>query len=115
MSRVTRGVTKHRRHKKILDLASGYRGSRSKSFRRANEAVMKAGTNAYRDRRLKKRTFRGLWNVRINAAARSHGINYSRFMNALFTKKIALDRKVLSELAFNTPDVFGNIVEQVKK
>jgi large subunit ribosomal protein L20 len=114
MSRVKHGVVTNRRHKKILDLAKGYRGVRSKAFKRANEAVMKAGTNAYRDRRLKKRTFRNLWTTRINAAARENGMTYSRFMNGLFTKKIALDRKVLSEIAFGHPEVFKSLVEQVK-
>jgi large subunit ribosomal protein L20 len=114
MSRVKAGTVTKKRHKKILGLAKGYRGGRSKVFKRAKEAVMKAGLNAYRDRRLKKRTFRQLWNVRINAAARAHGTSYSRFINDLFNKKVVLNRKMLSEIAIHHPDVFKEIVVKVK-
>lgn len=112
MSRVTRGLAAHARHKKVLKLAKGYRAGRAKVFKLANQAVMKAGMNAYRDRRLKKRTFRQLWNARISAAVKQHGMNYSRFMHSLFTKKIALNRKMLSEIAFQQPEAFESLVKQ---
>ena len=111
--RVKRGVVRHRRHKKIRALAKGYRGMRRTSFRKANEAVMKAGQNSYRDRRLKKRTFRALWIIRLNAAVRGHGISYSRFIKALKDKKVELNRKALSELAIHEPNVFGTVVKTV--
>src|SRR5438552_1798308 len=110
--RVKRGIVRHRRHKKIRDLAKGYRGMRSTTFVKANEAVIRAGVNAYRDRRLKKRSFRALWITRLNAALRSQGITYSRFAKALTEKKIALNRKVLSELAIHEPAAFAKIVAQ---
>ena len=113
--RVKRGSVRHRRHKKILKLAKGYRGMRRTSFRKANEAVMKAGQHAYRDRRLKKRTFRSLWIVRLNAAVRALGVPYSRFMKALKDKNVELNRKSLSELAIHEPDVFAKLVAQVTK
>ena len=112
MSRVTRGLTAHARHQKIRKLAKGYRAGRSRVFKWANQAVMKAGMNAYRDRRLKKRTFRQLWNARISAAAKLNGTNYSRFIHALFTKKIVLNRKMLSEIAFHHPEAFKALVEK---
>ena len=112
MSRVTRGLAAHARHKKVLKLAKGYRAGRAKVFKLANQAVMKAGMNAYRDRRLKKRTFRQLWNARISAAVKQHGTNYSRFMHALFTKKIVLNRKMLSEIAFQQPEAFEALVKK---
>jgi len=111
--RVKRGIVRHRRHAKIRKLAKGYRGMRSATFVKANEAVIRAGVNAYKDRRLKKRDFRGLWIVRLNAALRSRGITYSRFANALKTKKLLLNRKVLSELAMNEPAVFDKIVKEM--
>jgi large subunit ribosomal protein L20 len=111
--RVKRGIVRHRRHKKIRDLAKGYRGMRHSTFRKANEAVMKAGQHAYRDRRRKKRDFRALWIVRLNAACRQNGINYSRFIKALKGKKIDLDRKVLSELAIHEPEAFEKLVKEV--
>ena len=112
--RVSRGIVRHRRHKKIRKLAKGYRGMRQSSFRKANEAVMKAGQHAYVDRRKKKRTFRRLWIVRMNAALREMGMNYSTFINAKNKKNIELNRLTLSELAIHNPDVFAKIVDTVK-
>ena len=114
MPRDKRGVTARARHKKILALAKGYRGRRSKVFRIANQAVMRAGQYAYRDRRNRKRVFRRLWIARINAAAREHGINYSRFIAGLNRAAIGLDRKVLAELAVNDKPAFAAIVAQAK-
>lgn len=114
MSRVKKGVTKHARHKKITKMAKGYRAGRSRVFKWANQAVLKAGMNAYRDRRLKKRTFRKLWNVRISAAVKPLGLNYSRFINALFKKQVIVNRKMLSEIAFHHPEAFESIVKQMK-
>ena len=114
MPRVKRGVTARARHKKILALAKGYRGRRGNVYRIAKQAVMRAGQYAYRDRRNKKRVFRALWITRINAAAREHGISYSRFINGLQRASIALDRKVLAELAVNDKPAFKAVVEQVK-
>jgi large subunit ribosomal protein L20 len=114
MPRVKRGVTARARHKKVLDLAKGYRGRRSTVFRIAKEAVMKAGQYAYRDRRAKKRVFRALWIARINAAARSGGITYSRFMNGLKKAHIEVDRKVLADLAVMDKPAFARFVEQAK-
>jgi large subunit ribosomal protein L20 len=114
MPRVKRGVTARARHKKILALAKGYRGRRKNVYRVAKQAVMKAGQYAYRDRRTRKRVFRTLWIARINAAARSHGVTYSRFMAGLKKASIEIDRKVLAELAVNDPAAFGSIVDKVK-
>ena len=114
MSRVKRGVAAHRRHKKVLKAAKGYRGLRSKTFRQAKNAVMKAGINAYRDRRIKKRTFRSLWITRINSACRENGISYSRFINGCFHADVRLDRKMLAELAVNDKAAFKAIVDAVK-
>ena len=114
MPRVKRGVTAHARHKKILALAKGYRGRRKNVFRIAKQAVMKAGQYAYRDRRNKKRVFRRLWIARINAASRSFGVTYSRFMAGLKKASIEIDRKVLADMAVNDPAAFGSIVEKVK-
>lgn len=111
--RVKRGIVRHRRHKKIRKLAKGYRGMRSTTFVKANEAVIRAGTNAYVSRKLKKRSFRRLWIVRLNAALRAKGISYSRFVEAMTKKKITINRKTLSELAINDPAVFDKIVESV--
>ncbi|MDP7069142.1 MAG: 50S ribosomal protein L20 [Candidatus Peribacteraceae bacterium] len=110
--RVTRGTVRHRRHKKIRKLAKGYRGMRQSSFRKANEAVMKAGQHAYIDRKKKKRTFRALWITRLNAAVAEHGVNYSRFIKGLKDKNIQLDRKALSELAIHDPKVFEVVVKE---
>jgi large subunit ribosomal protein L20 len=114
MPRVKRGVTARARHKKVLDQAKGYRGRRKNVFRVANEAVMKAGQYAYRDRRQRKRQFRALWIVRINAAARELGMTYSVFMNALKKAAIEIDRKVLADLAVFDKGAFAKIVEQAK-
>ena len=114
MPRVKRGVTARARHKKVLDQAKGYRGRRGTVYRVAKQAVMRAGQYAYRDRRNRKRVFRGLWIARINAAAREHGLTYSVFMNGLLKAEIGLDRKVLAELAVNDKAAFSAIVEQVK-
>lgn len=114
MTRVKRGVQTNRKHKKIIKLAKGFRSVRSRTFKSAKQAVMKSGANAYRDRRLKKRTFRNLWSARISAAVRAEGWNYSRFIGALFKKKIVLDRKMLSELAYQEPEAFKDLVRQVR-
>ena len=115
MPRVKSGVTAHRRHKKILKLAKGYRGARSKQFKKANETVMKAGAYALRDRRVKKREFRRLWITRINAAARINGISYSRLIMGLTKAGVAVDRKMLSELAVSDMTAFEKFVEIAKK
>ena len=114
MARVKRGVVAGRRHKKILAKAKGYYNARRKIFRAANQAVIKAGQYAYRDRRAKKRTFRALWITRINAAARLHELSYSRLINGLLKAGITIDRKVLAELAVHDPAAFGAICEQAK-
>ena len=114
MPRVKRGVTAHARHKKVLDLAKGYRGRRSTVYRIAKEAVMRAGQYAYRDRRQKKRTFRALWIARINAAVRELGMTYSSFMSGLKRANIDIDRKVLADLAVADKAAFAKIASQVK-
>lgn len=114
MPRVKRGVTARARHKKILSLAKGYRGRRKSVFRIAKQAVMKAGQYAYRDRRNKKRDFRRLWIVRINAAAREQGMTYSQFMAGLTKSGIALDRKVLADIAVHDDAAFAGIVAKAK-
>ena len=114
MPRVKRGVTARARHKKVLDLAKGYRGRRGNVYRVAKEAVMKAGQYAYRDRRTKKREFRALWITRINAAVREHGLSYSVFMNALKKAEIEIDRKVLADLAVMDKPAFAALVEKAK-
>ena len=114
MPRVKRGVTAHARHKKVLELAKGYRGRRKNVYRVAKEAVMKAGQYAYRDRRQKKRQFRALWIARINAAARECGLSYSVLMNGLKKAAIEVDRKVLADLAVFDKAAFAKIAEQAK-
>ncbi len=114
MPRVKRGVTAHARHKKVLDLAKGYRGRRGNVYRVAKQAVMKAGQYAYRDRRQKKRQFRALWIARINAGARECGLTYSRFMNGMKRAMIEIDRKVLADLAVFDKPAFAQIVAQAK-
>jgi len=114
MSRVKGGVKTRARHKKILKLAKGYFGRKSKTFRVANQAVMKSLVYAYRDRRARKRDFRKLWITRINAAARMNGMNYSRFMNGLKKAGIQLNRKMLADMAVNDKESFAKLVEQVK-
>ena len=114
MPRVKRGVTAHARHKKVLDLAKGYRGRRGNVYRVAKQAVMKAGQYAYRDRRQRKRQVRALWIARINAGARECGLTYSRFMNGMKRAMIEIDRKVLADLAVFDKPAFAKIVEQAK-
>jgi len=114
MPRVKRGVTARARHKKVLDMAKGYRGRRKNVYRIAKEAVMKAGQYAYRDRRQRKRQFRTLWIARINAAARELGMTYSVFINGLKKAMIDMDRKVLADLAVFDKPAFARIVEQAK-
>ncbi|MCX7708651.1 MAG: 50S ribosomal protein L20 [Clostridia bacterium] len=114
MSRVKGAVRTRARHKKILKLAKGYFGAKSKLFRIANQAVMKSLVYAYRDRKAKKRDFRKLWIARINAAARINGLSYSRLMNGLKKSGIALNRKVLADMAVNDAASFAKLVEKAK-
>lgn len=114
MARVKGAINTRKRHKKILKLAKGYRGAKSKLFRTANQAVMKSLAYAYRDRKQKKREFRKLWIARINAAARMNGISYSKFMNGLKKNGIEINRKMLSEIAVSDPAAFTKLVEKVK-
>ncbi len=114
MARVKRGTIAHARHKKVLKRAKGYYGRRKNVFRVATQAVTKAGQYAYRDRKQRKREFRALWIIRINAAARTHGLSYSRFMNGLLKAEIEVDRKVLAELAVNDKPAFAALVDQAK-
>ena len=111
MSRVKRGVTSHARHRKVLKQAKGYYGRRKNTIRVAKQAVEKAGQYAYRDRKVKKRTFRALWIQRINAAARANGMTYGRLMDGLKKAGIELDRKVLADLAVREPQTFQGLVE----
>ncbi len=115
MARVKRGNVARKRRKKILKLAKGFRGSHSKLFRTANQRVMKALTNAYRDRRKKKRNFRRLWIARINAGARMHGISYSKLMGGLKKSEIQINRKMLSQMAILDPKGFEAVVTLAKK
>ena len=115
MARVKRGVTARRRHKKLLHLAKGYYNARRKVYRVAKQAVTKAAQYAYIGRKQRKRQFRSLWIVRINAAARIHGLSYSRFMNGLLKAGIKLDRKALADIAIHDPNGFGAIAESAKK
>lgn len=112
MARVKRGNVARKRRKKVLKLAKGFRGSHSKLFRTANQQVMKALRNAYRDRRRKKRDFRRLWITRINAAARLNGTTYSRLMGDLKKSNIEINRKMLAQLAVLNPDSFAKVVEK---
>ena len=114
MARVKRGVEANRRHKKILKQAKGYYGARSRVYRVAVQAVTKAGQYAYRDRRVKKRTFRRLWIARINAQSRVEGLSYSRFINGLSKAGVALDRRVLADLAVHDKAAFGAVVNLAK-
>ena len=114
MTRVKRGVVARRRHKKVLKQAKGYYGARSRVFRVAKQAVIKAGQYAYRDRRNRKRQFRALWIQRINAGARINGMSYSRFVGGLKKAGIEIDRKVLADLAVHEKAAFAAIVEKVK-
>ena len=114
MARVKRGVTARAKHKKVLKKAKGYYGARSRVYRVATQAVTKAGQYAYRDRRQKKRQFRRLWIVRINAAARMFDLSYSRFMDGLKKSNIEVDRKMLADLAVNDIDTFEKLAEKAK-
>ncbi len=114
MPRVKRGVVARARHKKVLKQAKGYYGARSRIYRVAKQAVIKAGQYTYRDRRQRKRQFRALWIARINAGARSCGLSYSRFMNGLKKASIGLDRKVLADLAVFDKDAFSQLVATAK-
>ncbi len=115
MARVKRGVTARRRHKKIIKLAKGYFNARRKVFRVAKQAVTRAAQYAYIGRKQRKRQFRALWIVRINAAARMYGLSYSRFMNGLLKADIKLDRKALADIAVHDLPAFGKIAEQAKR
>ena len=114
MARVKRGVTTHARHQKVIKAAKGYYGARKNLFTVATQAVEKASQYAYRDRRNKKRNFRGLWIQRINAGVREHGITYAKFIDGLKKANIEINRKILSEIAFHEPAAFKSIVEKAK-
>jgi large subunit ribosomal protein L20 len=114
MARVKRGTTTHARHKKVLDASKGFRGRSSTSYRVALERLEKSLQYAYRDRRTKKREFRGLWIQRINAAVREHGLTYSRFIAGLKSAGIEMDRKMLAAIAYDDPASFGEIVSRVQ-
>ena len=115
MPRVKRGVQARAKHKKVLAKAKGYYGARSRVYRVANQAVIKAGQYAYRDRRVKKRTFRSLWIARINAAARDCGLSYSRFINGLSKADVEIDRKVLADLAVHDKTAFSALADKAKE
>lgn len=115
MARVKRGTTVRQKHNKILERAKGYLGRHSTTYRAAREKTEKAGQYAYRDRRVKKRDFRSLWIVRINAAVRGHGMTYSQFMNGLKKAGVILDRKVLAEMAYAGDANFNTLVETAKR
>lgn len=114
MARVKRGVVSHAKHKKVLEQAKGYRGRRKSTIKVARQAVEKAGQYAYRDRKVRKRTFRGLWIQRINAATRLNDLTYGNFMHGLKLAGIELDRKVLSDLAIHEATAFKSLVDQAK-
>lgn len=114
MARVKGAMKTRARHKKILKLAKGYRGAKSKLYKTANQAVMKSLSYAYRDRKAKKREFRQLWIARISAAARMNGMSYSKFMNGLKNNGIEINRKMLAEIAVSDPAAFSSLVERVK-
>lgn len=115
MARVKRAMNARKKHKKILKLSKGYFGGKSKLFKTANESIVRALRNAYVGRKLKKRDYRKLWIARINAATRSNGLSYSRFMNGLKLAEIDMNRKMLSEIAINDPKAFSELVEVAKK
>ena len=115
MTRVKGGITRVRRHKKILKAAAGYRGAKHRQYKRAREAVLHAGQYAYVGRRLRRRDIRTLWIKRINAALTPYGISYSQFVHLLKEAKIDLDRKILAQLALEEPEIFRQIVEKVKR
>ncbi len=113
MPRANSSVPRHSRHRKVVKQAKGYYGARSRNFKAAKDAVEKAGLYAYRDRRQRKRQFRRLWIIRINAAARLHGLSYSQFIAKLKAKGIDLDRKILADMAMNDPDTFKELVSSI--
>jgi large subunit ribosomal protein L20 len=115
MARVKRGIVSRRKHRKLLKQARGYWGTRSRATRKAKEAVLHAGAYAFHGRKLKKRNFRALWNVRISEAVKQEGLSYSIFMHKLKKSNVQLDRKILSDLVVNDPVVFKQIVEHVKR
>ena len=115
MPRANSSIPRHRRHRKIIKQAKGYYGARSRTFKSAKDAVWKAGTYAYRDRRQRKRVFRRLWIARINAAARLNGISYSAFVGGLKRKGIELDRKILADLAVHKPEIFAELVTNINE
>lgn len=114
MSRVKRGVTTHARHRKVINQAKGYSGRRKNTFRVANQAVEKAGQYAYRDRKVRKRSFRSLWIQRINAAARAHGLTYGRFIDGLAKAGVEVDRKILADLAVREPEAFKALIDRAQ-
>jgi large subunit ribosomal protein L20 len=114
MARVKRGVTSHAKHKKVLDAAKGFYGRRKNTIRIAKQAVEKSMQYSYRDRKIRKRTFRALWIQRLNAAAREHGLTYSRLIDGLAKAGIEVDRKVLSDIAIREPETFAAILAQAK-
>lgn len=114
MARVKKGLNAKKNHKKVLKLAKGYYGAKSKQFKTANQAVMKSLSYAYTGRKLRKRDFRKLWITRINAASRIYGMSYSKFINALKQNNIEVNRKMLADIAVNDPEGFKNLVESVK-
>ncbi len=114
MPRANSSIPRHRRHRKIVKQAKGYYGARSRTFKSAKDAVVKAGLYAYRDRRQRKRQFRRLWIIRINAACRLNGTTYSAFINGLKTNGIGLDRKILADMAVNDPQAFTTLAASVK-
>ena len=113
MPRANSSVPRHRRHRKIVKQAKGYYGARSRNYKTAKDAVEKAGLYAYRDRRQKKRQFRRLWIIRINAAARQHGLSYSQFISKIKAKGNQFDRKVLADMAMNEPDAFAQLAKAI--
>ncbi len=115
MARVKRGVTSHKRHKKVLELTKGHRGGRSKNIREAKSSLLHAGQYAFAGRKNRKRDMRKLWITQLSAAIKIEGLNYSKFIAMLKEKSILLDRKILAELAINDPEVFKKIVAEVKK
>ena len=115
MSRVRRGVTSHAKHKSVLKKARGYYGARSRTFKVAKQALIRAGQYAYRDRRQRKRAFRSLWIIRINAAARQNGLSYSRLINGMAQAGIEIDRKMLSDMAVTDAEAFSKIADKAKK
>ena len=114
MSRIKRSVNARKKRRKVLEQAKGYRATKSSSYKRAKEQVQRSGQYAYRDRRVRKRDFRSLWIVRINAGARQHDLSYSQFMHGLKLVGVTADRKILADLAMNEPDAFGSLAERAK-